>query len=65
MTPAAKGEANYTDASFLTAFGPFGFTDLDIDTSSRFTQLTHDMLRHPEQWIPPANPDSATGKEPE
>ncbi len=56
-----RGDAHFTDVYVLTLIGPFAFTDLDIDTSTRFTELGVDAWREAGErgeWVMPAKKPS-------
>ena len=58
-TEVVRGSAHFTDLYVLTLAGPFALTDLDIDTSTRFTELGADTWREAgekSEWIMPNNP---------
>ena len=58
-TPVTEGSAYYKSTWYLTLFGPFGYTDMDIKTSGRFGDIAKEnwtQVREAGDWILPKKP---------
>ena len=65
QTPEAVGSAYYKNTWYLTIFGPFGYTDLDVKMSGRFSESAKenwDQVKEAGEWIVP---DKMTDTPPE
>lgn len=65
QTREAVGSAYYKNTWYLTFFGPFGYTDLDVEMSGRFTDSAKenwDQVKEAGEWIVP---DKITDTPPE
>ena len=64
QTREVVGSAYYKNTWYLTFFGPFGYTDLDVEMSGRFTDTAKEnwgQVKEAGEWIVP---DIITGTPP-
>jgi len=63
-TEVVHKDAHFTDMYVLTIIGPFALTDLDIETSTRLTEIGADTLREATErgeWVLPGKERSDEG----